>query len=109
MALKVKNFELSDGTIFENAYVRVQTVATANVDHEFIENLPDGNQIVRWKTKSQSSANIYVWPDAGARENRAVVQHWFKIDFEYDMSEWTNIYEQAYNKLKTLFPECEDC
>tara|TARA_R110000868_G_scaffold320909_4_gene581924 strand:+ start:7214 stop:7543 length:330 start_codon:yes stop_codon:yes gene_type:complete len=109
MGLKVKNFQLPDETFLEEAYLKVQNIGSVCSDYEFLENLPDGNQKVSWLKKIESTALIYVWSDEGARENRAQVQHWFQIEFNYDLSEWTNIYEQAYNKLKILFPEGEGC
>jgi hypothetical protein len=109
MGLKVKNFQLPDETILEEAYLKVQNIGSVSADYEHFENLPDGSQRLNWIKKVESTALVYVWPDEGARENRAQVQHWFQIEFNYDLSEWTNIYEQAYKKLKTLFPEGENC
>jgi len=109
MGLKVKNFQLSDDTYLEEAYLKVQNVASVCSDHEFFENLPDGSQRLKWIKKIESTSLIYVWSDEGARENRAQLAHWFQIEFDYDLTQWVNIYEQAYNKLKQLFPEGEDC
>jgi len=109
MGLKVKNFKLPDDTILEEAYLKVQNIGSVSNDYEFLENMPDGSQRLKWIKKVESTALVYVWPDEGARENRAQVQHWFQVEFDYDLSEWTNIYEQAYKKLKALFPEGEDC
>lgn len=109
MALKVKNFQLPDGNILEEAYLKVQNVSSVSSDYEFFENLEDGSQRLQWIKRIESTALVYVWPDEGARENRAQVQHWFNIEFNYDLSEWTNIYEQAYQKLKIIFPEGEGC
>jgi len=109
MGLKVKNFQLSDDTYLEEAYLKVQNVATVCADYELLENQPDGSQRLKWIKKIESTALIYVWSDEGARENRAQLSNWFQMEFDYDLTQWVNIYEQAYNKLKVLFPEGEDC
>lgn len=109
MALKVKNFKLPDETFLEEAYLKIQNIASVCSDYEFFENLPDGSQRLKWIKKLENTSLVYVWADEGARENRAQVQHWFQIEFDYDLTQWVNIYEQAYNKLKILFPEGEDC
>lgn len=109
MGLKVKNFELPDETILEEAYLKVQSISSVSADYEYFENLPDGSQKLQWVKKIESTALIYVYPDEGARDNRAQVIHWFQIEFKYELAEWSNIYEQAYNKLKILYPEGTTC
>lgn len=109
MALIVKNLELPDGTVLEDAYLKVQNVSSVSADYEKFENLDNGDQILKWIKKVESTALIYVWSDSLARENRAQVQRWFQIEFDYDLTEWINIFEQAYKKLKLIYPEGEDC
>ena len=111
MALRVKNFELPDGTVLENAYLRIQNIKTENKDYEYFEKVegnPEIDEILRWVTRIENEATVYVWADKIARKNRAYVLNWFKFGFEYNLSAWTNIYEQAYSKLKEIYPEGED-
>lgn len=113
MALKVKNYELSDGTLLEEAYLKVQSVGISNTDYEFFENNPnvelDGiDQILRWVTRTESNATVYVWADEIARRNNAHPLHWFKVDFVYDLSIHENVFEQTYKKLNILFPNSQD-
>ena len=114
MALIVKNFELQDGTFLEEAYLKIQKIQTALVDYEFLENVddpsrPDIAQELKWTTRQENSATIYVWSDKVARDNRAQIIHWFQVGFNYDLSIYENIYEQVYGRLKEIFPESEGC
>jgi len=112
MALTVKNFELPDGTILKNAYLRVQSIRTENKDYEYFEKVGDDPNIderLSWTTRVETEATVFVWADEVARKNRAYTLNWFKFGFEYNLSEWTNIYEQAYQKLNQIYPEGEGC
>ena len=109
MAFIIKNFELPDKQILENAYLRVQSINTSNVDYEFLENISETEQKVSWLTRLETKVTIFVWADKIAREHRVPALHWFQFDLDYDLSQWTNIYEQAYYKLKEIYPEGEDC
>ena len=52
MALTIKNYELPDGSILEEAYVRVQTVQTTNADYEYLEPIPDSEDLItKWLTR----------------------------------------------------------
>lgn len=113
MAQKVKNYELTDGTLLEEAYLKVQTIGISNTDYEFFENNPnwenDGiEQILKWVKRTESHATVFVWGDEVARKNNAIPLHWFKIDFNYDLSAHENVFEQAYKKLNILFPNSQD-
>lgn len=111
MALTVKSFKLPDGTILENAYLRIQSIKTENKDYEFFEKVEDNPEIdekLSWVTRVETEATVFVWADAIARKNRAYVVNWFKFGFEYNLTEWSNIFEQAYKRLKEIYPEGED-
>lgn len=114
MALIVKNYVLPDETILEEAYLKVWKIQTALTDHEFFENVndplrPDIDQELKWITRQENNATIYIWPDKGARDNRAPVVHWFPFNFQYDLSVYENIYEQVYAALEKKFPNSEGC
>lgn len=111
MALKLKNYELPDETILEEAYLKVQNIHTAIVEYEHLKpSEVEGFDLeTTWIKELESKANIFVYGDEVARKNGVAAVHWFPIEFNYDLSEWKNIYEQAYAKLKSLYPESEDC
>lgn len=99
---------------YPEAYFRIHKITSANVDYEFLENIedpnrPDVQQELKWITRYESSALVYVWSDKEARKNRAQVLHWFNIDFEFNDKEVDNIYKQAYRALKKVFPVNGDC
>lgn len=110
MSLIVKNYELPDGLILENAYFRVQSILTANQDYETLvpTDIPGFDLKSIWEKRVETTANIFVFGDKIAKENGVPAIHWFQINFDYDLSQWTNIFEQAYLKLKEKFPESED-
>lgn len=108
MALIVKDLELPDGQILEEAYLKVQSINTANVDYEFLEPISENESKVSWLTRIETRATIFVYADKLAREHRVPALHWFSYEIEYNLSEWQNIYEQAYFKLKEIYPEGED-
>lgn len=108
MALRVKNLELPDGQILENAYLRIQNIFTENKDYEFLESVSEIESKVSWVTRIESKVVVFVWADEIARQHRVPAMHWFGFEFEYNLSEWQNIYEQAYLKLKEIYPEGED-
>lgn len=111
MALTVKNFELPDGTILQDAYLRVQSIKTENRDYEFFEKVydnPDVDEKLSWINRIETEVTVFVWADEVARKNRAYVVNWFKFNIDYNLSEWQNIYEQAYHKLKQIYPEGVD-
>jgi hypothetical protein len=110
MALLVKNLEAPDGSIFPEAYVRVQSISVANVDYEYLEPIPDSDDLItKWITKVEASSTLYVYADAIARNNRVTPVHWFSVEFSYDKSIWENVFEQVYKRVKTIYPEAEDC
>lgn len=110
MALKVKNYELSDGTIFPEAYLRVQNVYLENKDYEYFKNSDkeDVEQELAWLTRIETRATVFVWSDELARRNRAMAAHWFNIEIGYDLSEHSNIIEQVYQKLNKMFLNSEN-
>jgi hypothetical protein len=98
---------------FPEAYLRIQSVTTNNVEYEFFENVndpdyPDIAQRVSWVNRIETTANVYVYGDEIARKNRAQVIHWFSFTFDYDLDSLNNIYQQAYAKLHTLFQDSKD-
>jgi hypothetical protein len=89
---------------FEHAYLRIQNVHTSNADYEKFEVVKDSSsgeeyEKLVWESKIESQATVFVWPDAGARQNRAYPIDWFSIEFQYNLSEHSNIFEQAYSAL----------
>lgn len=110
MALKVKNLELPDKSILDEAYLRIQNIHTSNVDYEFLKPSDiEGFELeTSWKNRIETKVTVFVWADEIARKNRVPALHWFIFEMDYDLSEWTNIYEQAYYKLKEIYPEGED-
>ena len=109
MALKVKNFELPDGLILEEAYLRIQSISTANIDYEFFEMISETEEKLSWTTRMETTATVFIWPDEIARQNRAIAVHWFTFQLDYNLSTLDNIYEQAYMKLNEIYPEGEGC
>lgn len=109
MALIIKNFELPDKFVLSEAYLRVNAITTSKIDYEFLK--PMGNSedlIVEWLSRFETKVVIYIHGDKVARKNQVAPLHWFQFDLDYDLSEHSNIYEQAYKKLKVLYPEGED-
>jgi hypothetical protein len=108
----IANYE-RDSEIIPDAYFRVQNIHTQNADYEFYEPVEDPNdptisERVSWKTRIESKATVYVWPDLGARENRAYPLAWFPLEFVYDPKSTLNIYAQAYEAVKQRFPGGQD-
>jgi hypothetical protein len=100
MALKV-NYIMPDSEYVEGAYLRIVKMSTANVDYEFYEksDKPDVEEELKWVTRLENEATIYVYSDEGARANRAQVIHWFNFKFGYELDSVYNLYEQAYQQL----------
>jgi hypothetical protein len=111
MALKLKNYELPDGTILDEAYLRVQNITTAIVDYEHLKpSEVEGFDLeTEFIKKIETNANIFVFADKVARDNGVAAIHWFPINFDYQLSVYANIYEQAYCALKEIHSESEDC
>jgi hypothetical protein len=110
MALKVKNFELPDKTILEEAYIRIMSISTANVDYDYLEPVLDGDDVItRWTTRLETKANVFVYGDEIARQNRVSPMNWFEFRFDLYLDSTSNIFEQAYLRLKQIYSESEDC
>ena len=110
MAVKIKDFELPDKSILEEAYLRVAVVTTANTDYEYLEPMLDSNDLITmWTTRLENKANVFVYGDEIARKNRVNPVNWFEFIFDLDLKSDLNSYEQAYKKLKEIYPESEDC
>lgn len=105
MALEVKQYQPSNSDqLFENAYLRIQKIVTANLDYEYFENIPGTeDQKLSWMTRLENIATIFVWGDKGARDNRAQILDHFIFYFDCDLSSDENIYAQAYSHLKSKF------
>lgn len=108
MAVVVKNLELPDSTILADGYLRVQSINIAHTDKEHLVPISETELMATWTTQVEAKANIFIWADKVARSNRAQVQHWFTFEFDYDLSVHANIFEQAYAKLKEIYPEGVD-
>lgn len=110
MAVKV-NYELPDQTILEEGYLRVQNISTAIVDYEHLApSDKEGFDLeTTWIKKIETKANIFVFADKIARDNGVAAIDWFPIEFDYQLSVYANIYEQAYHALKLIYTESEDC
>lgn len=114
MAYKIKNYELPDKTILEEAYLRVQNVIIQNKDYEHFKVVddptrPDIAEELEWLTRIEARANVFVWADEFARKNRAYTVHWFEMEVDYNLSTHENVFEQAYRTLNKIFPEGENC
>ncbi len=108
MALTVKNFELPDGLILENAYLKINAITTAKNDYEFLEPLHDSEDLkISWVSRLETKVNVYVFADDIARRNQVAPLDWFQFDLDYNLRSSSNIYEQAYQKLNTIYPEGE--
>lgn len=109
MALTIKNFELPDKTILNDAYLRIATINTAFTDYEHFEPLLDSNDVIlSWVKRLESKAHVFVHGDEIARQNRVSPINWFEFKFDLDLTSNQNIYEQAYQKLKEIYPEGEN-
>lgn len=109
MALKIKDFELPDETVLEEAYLRISSINTALVDYEFYETVQGSDDIIlKWKTGFESKANVYVYADEVARNHRVSPINWFEFRFDLELDSNQNIYQQAYNRLKQIYPEGEN-
>jgi len=110
MAVKIKQFELPDKSVLEEAYLRVAVVTTAHVDYEYLEPMIDSNDLITmWTTRLENKANVFVYGDEIARKNRVSPVNWFEFIFDLDLESNLNIYQQAYTKLKEIYPESEEC
>jgi len=108
MALKIKSFELPDKSIVEEAYLRIATITTANVDYDYIEPLLDSSDLItRWTTRLENKAVVYVYGDEIARQNRVSPLNWFEFRFDLDVE--SPSFNQAYEGLKLIYTEAEDC
>jgi hypothetical protein len=110
MAIKVKNYELPNGQILQDAYLRVQSVYVENKDYEFFKkSTQEGiDEELTWITRLETKASVFVWADELARKNRAIASHWFTIEIDYQLSENENVFEQAYRKLNKIFQNSEN-
>lgn len=104
MAITGQFTDREDDYVYENAYYRISKVSSAIVDFEVFEKVdnPDKPKIseeLKWISRVESSAKVFVWADAVARNNHARSVHWFSFDFQYDLNSQDNIYTQAYNAL----------
>lgn len=107
MGLICSNYAKADGTIFENAYIRINKVRSDMVDYEFFEDVdepenPEIAQRLRYRVRCESVATAYVYGDQKARENRVQPTDWFSFMFDFDHECDKNIYEQAYDALQRL-------
>ena len=110
MALKIKSFELPNGFILDEAYLKVHVVKSCKVDYEKLEVIPDSDDLLTtWISRLESSAMVYIYADQIARKNQVQPMEWFEYNFDYDITGVKNIFEQAYSKLKELYPISEDC
>lgn len=104
MALKV-NFELDD-VIYDDCYLRIHKIRTVMVDYEYFETVndplhPEIAERLAWKIRLESSATAYVYANKAIRDNRAQPLKWFSFDFDYELENPRNIYQQAYDALKS--------
>jgi len=104
MALQV-NYVL-DNIVHANAYLRIHKIRTVTTDYEFFENVddPDNPEIAQklsWKIRIENSATVYIWDRVESRDSRSQPLKHFSFDFEYDLESDRNIYQQAYDGLKT--------
>lgn len=110
MAIKIKNFELPDKSVLEEAYLRISVITTAHTDYEYLEPMVDSPDLITmWTTRFDNRANVFVYGDEIARNNRVNPVNWFDFVFKFDLQVTDNIYTQAYHKLKEIYPESEDC
>lgn len=110
MALKVFNYTLPDKTTLPEAYLRVQSIVTANEEHEFLEPVGNTEDLrVSWVNNLVTRANIYVWADELCRQNRVSPVHWFAIDVPLQLTSTENIYQQAYRALGHRYEQIENC
>ncbi len=106
MALIVKNYELPDGLLLDEAYLRVNSITTSAIDYEFLQPIEGSEDLLTtWISKLETKVSIYVFSDKIARKNQVAPLHWFQFEIDYNLSEHSNIYEQAYAKLRKIFPE----
>ena len=115
MAIKTQYIVEKDGRRDEypEAYVRVQKINTVNAEYEYFKNIddpnrPDVSQEVAWERRIETTAVAYVWADEAARQNRAQVIDWFTFEFDYDLNDLDNIYQQAYAKIREIFTISDD-
>lgn len=110
MAIKLPYTVEKDGRIDEypEAYIRVQKINTTNAEYEHLKSAnnpeePNIYQIVDWEKRIETSVTAFVWADELARKNRAQVIDWFSFEFEYDLDDLDNIYQQAYKHIQKIF------
>jgi hypothetical protein len=104
MALQV-DFEL-DGIINRDSYLRIHKIRTQMVDYEFFKAVDDVNrpgvaEELDWVIRGETTATAYVWSDQVARKNRVQPIKHFSFEFEFDLESPKNIYQQAYEALKS--------
>lgn len=105
MALKVNDYVMPDETTVPEAYLRVRNILIENNDYEFLEPIPDTDDLkVSWLTKLDCKATIYVYADEGCRRNQVPPIHWFTLDFFIDKQNIDNPFEWAYLALREKFP-----
>lgn len=104
MALQVKYEHPTSKQVYPEAYLRIQKIQTAHLDYEFFaKSDKEGvEEELRWITRLENIVTVFVWSDKVARDNRAIVVHWFTFEFDYDLTNPTNIYTQAYEHLNKL-------
>lgn len=109
MALKIKNFTLPDGLVLDEAYVRVHSIVLSNIDYEYLEPIPDSDDLItKWVTRLELRGNVYVYGDKVARDNRVSPMNWFDFVFQPEGSE-VDAFKTAYEYVKELYPTAEDC
>lgn len=100
MALQT-DFEL-DGVIHRDCYLRIHKIRTQIAEYEYFPTSEESNVVnLQWKSRIETSANAYVWIDELARQNRALPLKNFNFEFDFELGSERNIFQQAYDALKT--------
>lgn len=108
MALIVYDYLMPDETTIPAAYVRVKNILIENNDYELLEPAPNSDDLmVKWLTKMEGRATVYVYADAECRKNNVTPIHWFVIDVE--LIESDNIFGQVYRSLSANYLNVKDC
>lgn len=98
--------------VIPNAYLRVIKIITSVEDVEVFKDMPpnDDNiaQMLVYDKQIKCTGVAYVYGAKEARDNHAYPLDGFTFEFKYNPAV-SNVFEQAYQKIKTLDHRVQDC
>ena len=100
MAIKA-NLEAND-QIYPSAYYKISKLILATADIESFVPDKDGNLVLSYEKIHEDFAHVVVYLDEESRRKNVFPVKTFAIEFNYDINNTNNAYQQAYDALKNV-------